>query len=81
MTPAVAIMVVCLLLLVIVAASAWLIRRRNLQYWLGGYLWQSMRGRYSGRTQSEPVHVLLCIADHFEPAWGGAAPEVSDTRR
>ena len=24
-----------------------------------------------------PVHLLLCIADHFEPKWGGASPEVA----
>jgi hypothetical protein len=26
------------------------------------------------------VHLLLCIADHFEPKWGDARPEVADAR-
>jgi hypothetical protein len=28
----------------------------------------------------KPVHVLLCVADHFEPELGGAPPQVQDAR-
>ncbi len=30
--------------------------------------------------RGEPVHVLLCIADHYEPKRGGASPEVASRR-
>jgi hypothetical protein len=59
---------------------AWLIRRRNLQYWLGSYLVQSARRRFTRPPATRDVHVLLCIADHFEPAGGGASEEVADAR-
>jgi hypothetical protein len=55
------------------------IRRRNLQYWVGSYLRQSCRRR-STRDPGRPVQVLLCIADHFEPAWGGAVQTTADQR-
>jgi hypothetical protein len=51
--------------------------QRNLQYWLGSHLRQSIRRR---RQQSCAVHVLLCIADHFEPLWGGASDATADAR-
>jgi hypothetical protein len=72
----------CLLILcgVVIAALilwvAWEIRRRNLQYWLGSYLIQSKRRR----IPCDQVHVLLCIADHFEPAWGGADAALANQR-
>src|ERR1700689_4541246 len=28
----------------------------------------------------EPIDLLLCIADHFEPGWGGAAPDQANQR-
>jgi hypothetical protein len=45
------------------------IRRKNLHYWLGAYL------REFTRTRPKPTgttHIVLCIADHFEPAWNHA---------
>jgi hypothetical protein len=60
----------------LVIRGIWEIRRRNLQYWLGSYLLQFNRRR---RPRGK-VHVLLCISDHFEPAWGGADQAKADER-
>jgi hypothetical protein len=59
-----------------IAAHA--IRRRNMQHWLGECLRQQWRSRRS--TQDGTIHVLICIADHFEPAWGNPSQEKSDER-
>jgi hypothetical protein len=54
------------------------VRRRGMDRWLPSYLLQTRRRR-SPRS-GEPVHVLLCLADHYEPRWGGASPEVARAR-
>lgn len=53
-------------------AAAWGLRRRGLDRWLGQYLLELPKRR--SPRPGEPVHVLLCIADHFEPNLGGASP-------
>src|SRR4051812_43120764 len=45
--------------------AALLVRRRGLGRWLPGYAATAHRRRPV--RSNEPVHVLLCIADHFEP--------------
>ena len=55
------------------------IRRRNMQYWLGGYLLHFNSRRSASKTRRS-IHVLLCIADHFEPGWGKADSAKADTR-
>lgn len=47
-------------------------RKRDLDRWLVPYLVQSFGRR--GPKPGGKVHVFLCIADHFEPARGGASP-------
>ena len=47
------------------------VRRRGLDRWLIPYL-LSKGSRRSPRP-GESIHLLLCIADHFEPKLGGAA--------
>jgi hypothetical protein len=65
----------CLLLGLVV----WrVIRRRSMDRWLGTYIFQI--GRRRAPRPSEEVHVLLCIADHYEPNWGKPAPEVAARR-
>ena len=66
-----------LLMLTVVAAFSlgaywiiWLIRRRGLQRWLPAYAFTRFRRRRLRRGQ--PVHLLLCIADHFEPKHAAA---------
>jgi hypothetical protein len=49
---------------------AWYLRRRHMHRWLPAYL----RGRAQRRLPApeEEVHLLLCVADHFEPRMDGA---------
>lgn len=42
------------------------IRARNMQIWLGSYL----RRRRRPAAVEEPIHLMFCFVDHFEPAWG-----------
>src|SRR5262245_27144264 len=53
-------------------------RRRALDRWLLPYLLQTARRSHPRRGQ--PVHVLLCIADHYEPKLGNASPVVARSR-
>jgi hypothetical protein len=78
-----------LMLALLAGVVVWQVRRRNLHLWVGGYLWNSIRRRFraprtahaGGSTVEGPVtDVLLCIADHFEPSWGGATDDVADAR-
>ena len=54
-------------------------RKANLFIWLPSYLRGNWAGRREARSSSSaaPTHILLCIADHFEPAVNnpGAAAE------
>ena len=51
-------------------ALAWrLLRSRNMERWIGGWLRQAVRRR---APVAGPVHVMFCFVDHFEPAWRGA---------
>lgn len=54
------------------------IRRRNMHLWLGSYLKDLARYRSPGA--GEEVHLLLCIADHYEPKWQGASPSIARSR-
>jgi hypothetical protein len=60
-------------------AMTWLqIRRRHMQRWLPTYLREQQR--YQAPTPDEEVHVILCIADHFEPKAGQASVETGRQR-
>jgi hypothetical protein len=54
------------------------LRRKGLDRWLASYARESRKRRPVGR--GEDVHVLLCVADHYEPKWGGPSPETADAR-
>jgi hypothetical protein len=56
----------------------WQMRRRHLDRWLPAYLRQTPRRRLPAAGQ--PVHLLLCLADHYEPKYAGVGPEVSRAR-
>jgi hypothetical protein len=58
--------------------AAWEIRRRHMNRWLISYLLQ-IRKRCWPRP-GQPVHVLLCIADHYEPKWGKPTTEAAAAR-
>ncbi len=51
---------------------------RGLDRWLFPYLAQSAKRRLP--RPGEEVHLLLCIADHYEPGNGGVSPETARQR-
>jgi hypothetical protein len=53
-------------------------RRRALDRWLPAYALSAHRRRPPERGR--PVHLLLCVADHFEPKLGGAPPRQARRR-
>jgi len=66
--------IIAMLLVLSVAVLLWLVlmaRRRHAFIWLPSYI----RGDWPGRRQraltrrARPIHVMFCVADHFEPAW------------
>jgi len=54
------------------------VRERGLDQWLPGYL-TTRRVRRDPKP-GEPVHLILCLADHFEPKLGGASPAQAQER-
>jgi hypothetical protein len=53
-------------------------RKRALDRWLPSYL--ATAGRRRPRQRGEPVHVLLCVGDHYEPKLGRAGPAQAAAR-
>ena len=76
-------MTVCLYLLPPLALgivlAMWQLRRRGLGPMAGRIRAASARGVGAVRA-GEEVHLLLCVADHFEPRWGDACDEVAAAR-
>jgi len=71
--------VFCLILaasLVMIVARS--LRARHLDRWLFSYIRQALSPR--GRRPGSPVHLILCIADHYEPGLGGASAELASGR-
>jgi len=60
------------------ALAALAARRRGLARWMFTYV-RERSVRHSPRP-GQPVHLLLCIADHFEPGNGGVTPDVARQR-
>ena len=56
----------------------WEFYRRNLNRWLLPYLVEAPKRRSPRRD--EDVHLLLCIADHFEPKHGVLSPSLAQAR-
>ena len=67
-------MFLVLFLLAIIGGGVFLciqIFRRNAHIWLGSYVRQQLR--FSSRAPvADPVHILFCVVDHYEPLWRGA---------
>jgi hypothetical protein len=80
MSPFWALVCGCLAALVaFVGAFLWLaIRRRGMDQWIVPYALSA--GKRSKSASGSPVHVLLCIADHYEPQHGKVRPEQSAAR-
>jgi hypothetical protein len=64
--------------LLFLAAAVWQIRRRHMNRWLPAYFRE--RERYQPPKADEEIHVILCIADHYEPKAAKASPEVARNR-
>jgi hypothetical protein len=62
----------------LLAFLAWQVRRRHLGRWLVPYIVQTPHRRPP--RSDEEVHLLLCVADHFEPQYGNAGPETARAR-
>jgi hypothetical protein len=60
------------------SALALMARRRHLDRWLLPYVIQTPKRRAPRR--GEVQHLILCIADHYEPRWDGAPPEQARDR-
>lgn len=45
--------------------------KKNLHIWLAQYLARRI-SPFASNGADRPVHVMFCVADHFEPAWRGA---------
>jgi hypothetical protein len=60
------------------AYLAWEIRSRNLHCWMSTYLKETHKRRLP--HHDDEVHLLLCIADHFEPYHGNVSPARAHAR-
>ena len=57
---------------------SWVRLPAAMDLWLPSYLRRFRRRR--ARRSGEPPHLLLCVADHYEPKRAKAAPAVADAR-
>jgi hypothetical protein len=69
---------VALLAVAMLAAFFWVLRRKSLDRWLLSHLVRSARRR--GVKSEGPVHVLLCLCDHYEPQHGKVSPVRATSR-
>ncbi len=58
--------------------AAWMMSQRSVERWLIPYCLQTAKRRAPARGQR--VHLLLCLADHYEPKLGKAPPEQAQRR-
>jgi hypothetical protein len=69
---------IVLVLIALAAVGFREIRRRSMDRWLPSYVFSV--GKRRAPRKGEPVHLLLCIADHFEPRLGKPSAEVARGR-
>ena len=72
------ILAVVLLASAVGGLAALLARQRGLDRWIFTYIRE--RSKRRAPKAGQPVHLLLCIADHFEPGNGGVTPDVARQR-
>ena len=53
-------------------------RRKGLDRWIFTYVRE--RSKRQAPPAGQPVHLVLCIADHFEPGFGGVTPDIAQQR-
>jgi hypothetical protein len=71
-------LVVLLLISVFLLLTLYALRCRSLDRWIFSYAVHT--GRRRPRRSAEPTHLLLCIADHYEPCWGNPPASVAQAR-
>jgi len=77
-------MLTALLVIIPLSIAAFAIRKKNIQIWLWSYLRQRIK-HLAGRSFitkpgfAEPVDVLFCMVDHFEPKW--CNPTANEARK
>jgi hypothetical protein len=76
---AISIAFLTLLLAAFLALGGREIYRRAYDRWLPASLARALRWRRAGHLNGE-IHVLVCIADHFEPCHGGVSAETASSR-
>src|SRR5262245_24295362 len=64
--------------LLFLAAATWQIRRRHMERWLLAYFRE--RERFQPPKADEEIHVILCVADHYEPRAAKASDGVARRR-
>jgi len=52
---------------------------KNIHIWLPSYIKQHLTQK-NGFAQNRPLHIIFCIADHFEPRWGNVGIEKETER-
>ncbi|MFO0877263.1 MAG: hypothetical protein U0840_07795 [Gemmataceae bacterium] len=57
---------------------AWQIHQRGMGRWLGAYLLSL--GKRTAPGPDQEIHLILCIADHFEPRFRNPSPEEASER-
>ncbi len=68
------------LIIGVCAAAAWYVLfRRELRYWLPYCIIRELSPKERGDKMS-PVHLCLCVADHFEPGHGNAGADTQEAR-
>jgi hypothetical protein len=67
-----------LMVLTLLALAVWRLRLRSMDRWLPAYMAGWPRRRLP--RPDEPVHLLLCVADHYEPFHAGACREQARAR-
>lgn len=53
---------------------------RNAQRWLPGYLQSRLKALGRGPAAGTTIDLLFCVADHYEPDWGGADARTQSRR-
>jgi hypothetical protein len=66
-------------LLVLIVLFVRYARRTGMNNWAFTYA-RTGKQRRAARSASGPVHLILCIADHYEPSWEKPTPEIAARR-
>ena len=70
--------IILLILLLVVSLGVWIVlKSRNMHIWIVTYIMQSVTKK---SKDTKTKHIYVCIADHYEPYFGGADSETARAR-